>query len=115
MPTFTTIRTPGGEVSRIPELLNVIIAHLNRSDQAKIMRVSRPLFRCAGALVWRDIVGITKLFSLLPGAAIRVDRQSVNRGPNLMVIVSNFFKVFSSGSLNQFLKDHQASRLAGLH
>ncbi|KAF8605850.1 hypothetical protein BDV93DRAFT_30543 [Ceratobasidium sp. AG-I] len=83
----TAVRAPGGQISRIPELLNVILAHLNRPDQARLMRVSRPLFHCAGALIWRDIVGITKLFSLLPGAAIRVDRQNATRGPHLMVII----------------------------
>ncbi|KAG8689597.1 hypothetical protein FRC08_010874, partial [Ceratobasidium sp. 394] len=69
--------SPAHVVFALPELLEAILVHLTRSDLAKIMRLSRFYFACAGALVWKDLTGVTKLLSLIPGTRVRSSRHIV--------------------------------------
>jgi hypothetical protein len=73
---------------RLPELLDIIFAHLERSDLVKLIRASRFFFFCAAASVWRDLAGITKIISLIPGAIIKSDRKNNTGMLQRHVIVS---------------------------
>ncbi|KAF8605849.1 hypothetical protein BDV93DRAFT_604870 [Ceratobasidium sp. AG-I] len=88
MPASTVACALGGQISRIPELLNEIFVNLNRSDQARLMRVSQSFFHCVGSLLWRNAPGMLRLFSLIPGTVLRAANRDAIGVPATLKIIT---------------------------
>ncbi|ELU43455.1 F-box-like domain-containing protein [Rhizoctonia solani AG-1 IA] len=70
----------------IPELLNLVLAHLDRSDCAKLVSVSRLWFYCIAPLLWHNVTGLTRLFSLISGARVTLKKKGgVDRTERIVI------------------------------
>lgn len=67
----------------IPELVALVCESAPISDCAVLLRVSRLFFDCAAPLVWKNIHGVTKLFSVLDGVSTRIE-DAGNRRSNIV-------------------------------
>ncbi|QRW07390.1 hypothetical protein RhiLY_06389 [Ceratobasidium sp. AG-Ba] len=68
----------------IPELVSLVCESAPVSDCAVLLRVSRLFFDCAAPLVWKNIHGVTKLFSLLDGASTHTE-DAGHRRSNIII------------------------------
>ncbi|KAF8603618.1 hypothetical protein BDV93DRAFT_544547 [Ceratobasidium sp. AG-I] len=66
-------------VLNIPELVTHICEVAHPADCARLLRVSRLFFFCGAPSVWKDIYGVTKLFSLLECTATREESPQTRK------------------------------------
>ncbi|KAG9097761.1 hypothetical protein FRC06_007213 [Ceratobasidium sp. 370] len=68
----------------IPEIVTLVCELAPLADCATLLRVSRLFFACAAPLVWKNIHGVTKLFSVLDGASTHRE-DAGNRKYNIII------------------------------
>ncbi|KAL5633353.1 hypothetical protein ACGC1H_003745 [Rhizoctonia solani] len=71
----------------IPELLNLILVHLDRSDYTRLVSVSQLWFHCIVPLLWQNITGLTRLFSLIPNTKVTIKKKLGNDTSERIVII----------------------------
>ena len=57
-------------VAETPELLSLIADFAGKNDRIGLLSVSRRVFTCVAASLWKDIHDVTVLFKLFPGVKI---------------------------------------------
>lgn len=98
--TMTSHTDPSSlAVLNIPELVTHICELAHPADCARLLRVSRLFFFCGAPSVWKDIYGVTKLFSLLGCTTTRVESPETRKSSVVSrteIQVSAFFDFYSA-------------------
>ncbi|KDN47116.1 hypothetical protein RSAG8_03893, partial [Rhizoctonia solani AG-8 WAC10335] len=72
----------------IPELLNLVLVYLDRSDYAKLVSISQHWFHCVVPLLWQNVTGLTRLFSLVPNTKVTIKRETGTDATERIVFIN---------------------------